>query len=153
MSLTLRLICGYILRSLLPFLTCIYETLLDLEIYKMTVSSGSLASCSRSRSLASGEKHTHTSPANVLFRRRWVMCNQSRCDVWLCNRSSLAKTVWKLVSLVKLRKKMDNFVAGNLSEDSGVLVSTIRTQGPRNFQTRFVHLGEVYPEASILIHR
>ena len=39
-SLTLRLICGYILRSLLPFLTCIYETLLDLEIYKMRVSSG-----------------------------------------------------------------------------------------------------------------
>ena len=32
-SLTLRLICGYLLRSLLPFLTCIYETLLDLEIY------------------------------------------------------------------------------------------------------------------------
>ena len=31
-SLTLRLICGYLLRSLLPFLTCIYETLLDLEI-------------------------------------------------------------------------------------------------------------------------
>ena len=28
-SLTLRLICGYLLRSLLPFLTCIYETLLD----------------------------------------------------------------------------------------------------------------------------
>ena len=28
-----RLICGYLLRSLLPFLTCIYETLLDLEIY------------------------------------------------------------------------------------------------------------------------
>ena len=25
-SLTLRLICGYLLRSLLPFLTCIYET-------------------------------------------------------------------------------------------------------------------------------
>ena len=34
-SLTLRLICGHLLRSLLPFLTCIYETLLDLEIYKM----------------------------------------------------------------------------------------------------------------------
>ena len=34
-SLTLRLICGYLLRSLLPFLTCIYETLLDLEIYKI----------------------------------------------------------------------------------------------------------------------
>ena len=33
-SLTLRLICGYLLRSLLPFLTCIYETLLDLLIYK-----------------------------------------------------------------------------------------------------------------------
>ena len=32
-SLTLRLICGYLLRSLLPFLTCIYETLLDLQIY------------------------------------------------------------------------------------------------------------------------
>ena len=32
-SLTLRLICGHLLRSLLPFLTCIYETLLDLEIY------------------------------------------------------------------------------------------------------------------------
>ena len=30
-SLTLRLICGYLLRSLLPFLTCIYDTLLDLE--------------------------------------------------------------------------------------------------------------------------
>ena len=27
------MICGYLLRSLLPFLTCIYETLLDLEIY------------------------------------------------------------------------------------------------------------------------
>ena len=37
-SLTLRLICGYLLRSLLPFLTFIYETLLDLEIYKMRVS-------------------------------------------------------------------------------------------------------------------
>ena len=34
-SLTLRLICGYLLRSLLPFLTCIYETLLDLEIYTL----------------------------------------------------------------------------------------------------------------------
>ena len=34
-SLTLRLICGYRLRSLLPFLTCIYETLLDLEIYTL----------------------------------------------------------------------------------------------------------------------
>ena len=33
-SLTLRLICGYLLRSLLPFLTGIYETLLDLEINK-----------------------------------------------------------------------------------------------------------------------
>ena len=39
-SLTLRLICGNILGSLLTFLTCIYETLLDLEIYKMRVSSG-----------------------------------------------------------------------------------------------------------------
>ena len=39
MSLTLRLICGYFLSSLLPFLTCIYETLLDLEMYKMNVSS------------------------------------------------------------------------------------------------------------------
>ena len=39
-SLTLRLVCGYLLKSLLPFLTCIYETLLDLEIYKMRVSSG-----------------------------------------------------------------------------------------------------------------
>ena len=29
-SLTLRLICGYFLRSLQPFLTCIYETLLDI---------------------------------------------------------------------------------------------------------------------------
>ena len=29
-SLTLRLICGYLLRSLQPFLTCIYETLLDI---------------------------------------------------------------------------------------------------------------------------
>ena len=38
-SLTLRLICGYLLRSLLPFLTCIYETLLDLEINKMRFSS------------------------------------------------------------------------------------------------------------------
>ena len=28
-SLTLRLICGYLLMSLQPFLTCIYETLLD----------------------------------------------------------------------------------------------------------------------------
>ena len=34
-SLTLRLICGYLLRSLLPFLTCIYDTLLDLEIYRL----------------------------------------------------------------------------------------------------------------------
>ena len=34
-SLTLRLICGYLLRSLLPFLTCIYETLLDVEIYNL----------------------------------------------------------------------------------------------------------------------
>ena len=32
MSLTLRLICGYLLRSLLPFLTCIYETLLNLRL-------------------------------------------------------------------------------------------------------------------------
>ena len=39
-SLTLRLICGYLLRALLPFLTCIYETLLDLEIFKIRVSSG-----------------------------------------------------------------------------------------------------------------
>ena len=39
-SLTLRLICGYLLRSLLPFLTCIYQTLLDLEILKMRVGSG-----------------------------------------------------------------------------------------------------------------
>ena len=39
-SLTLRLICGHLLRSLLPFLTCIYDTLLDLEINKMRVSSG-----------------------------------------------------------------------------------------------------------------
>ena len=31
---------GYLLRSLLPFLTCIYDTLLDLEINKMRVSSG-----------------------------------------------------------------------------------------------------------------
>ena len=38
-SLTLRLIFGYLLRSLLPFLTCSYGTLLDLEIYKMRVSS------------------------------------------------------------------------------------------------------------------
>ena len=29
-SLTLRLICGYLLRSLQPFLTCIYETLLNI---------------------------------------------------------------------------------------------------------------------------
>ena len=29
-SLTLRLICGYLLRSLQPFLTCIYGTLLDI---------------------------------------------------------------------------------------------------------------------------
>ena len=35
MPLTLRLICGYLLRSLLSFLTYIYETLLDLEIYKI----------------------------------------------------------------------------------------------------------------------
>ena len=39
-SLTLRLICGYLSRSLRPFLTCIYGTLLDLEIYKIRVSSG-----------------------------------------------------------------------------------------------------------------
>ena len=39
-SLTLRLICGYLSRSFLPFLTCIYYTLLDLEIYQITVSSG-----------------------------------------------------------------------------------------------------------------
>ena len=39
-SLILRLICRYLLRSLLPFLTCIYDTLLDLEIYNMRVSSG-----------------------------------------------------------------------------------------------------------------
>ena len=39
-SLTLRLICEYLLRSLLPFLRCIYDTLLDLEIYKIRVSSG-----------------------------------------------------------------------------------------------------------------
>ena len=39
-ALKLRLICVYILRSLLPFFTCNYETLLDLEIYKMRVSSG-----------------------------------------------------------------------------------------------------------------
>ena len=39
-SLTLRLICGYLLRSLLPFLTCIYETLLDLELYKIRVLCG-----------------------------------------------------------------------------------------------------------------
>ena len=31
---------GYLLRSLLPFLTCIYGTLLDLEIYNTRVSSG-----------------------------------------------------------------------------------------------------------------
>ena len=40
-SLTLRLICRYFLRSLRPFLTCIYETLLDLEIYKMMVKTAS----------------------------------------------------------------------------------------------------------------
>ena len=34
-SLTLRLICGYLLRSFLPFLTCIYGTLLDLETYNI----------------------------------------------------------------------------------------------------------------------
>ena len=34
-SLTLRLICGYLVRSLLPFLTCIYETLLDVEMYNL----------------------------------------------------------------------------------------------------------------------
>ena len=33
----MRLICEYLLRSLLPFLTCIYETLLDLEMYKIRV--------------------------------------------------------------------------------------------------------------------
>ena len=37
---SVRLICGYLFRSLLPFLTCIYDTLLDLEIIKMRVSSG-----------------------------------------------------------------------------------------------------------------
>ena len=38
-SLTLRLICGDLVRSLMPFLTCIYETLLDLEIWDSRVSS------------------------------------------------------------------------------------------------------------------
>ena len=31
------LICGYLLRSLLPFLTCIYKTLLDLEIMDLEI--------------------------------------------------------------------------------------------------------------------
>ena len=46
-SLTLRLICGYLLRSLLPFLTCIYDTLLDLEIYKMRVTPDATAGFGR----------------------------------------------------------------------------------------------------------
>ena len=56
--LTLRLICGYLLRSLLPCLTCIYETLLDLEIY--TINEGGTGDWNGPRRRATATRATTT---------------------------------------------------------------------------------------------
>ena len=78
-SLTLRLICGYLLRSLLPFLTCIYDTLLDLEIYRSNIL---ISSCApRPACFASGRSPQRpAAPAQRMRPRRPAAAGSGRCD-------------------------------------------------------------------------
>ena len=77
-SLTLRLICGYLLRSLLPFLTCIYETLFGFACVP----------CSRDRwchsprfSLVSPLPSPLSSPLSSPFSPLFTRQNQNACII------------------------------------------------------------------------